>query len=278
MSRILITGASGNIGSALAATLKSSATPFETLSSRQGAGTRVGRFEDLLSLERAFAGIDTLFVVLPLVPHKLELARNVASAAKSAGVKHIVRSSGAGADPSSPFALPRLQGQIDAVLADTGLATTFLRPAGFMQNFATFMAGMVKSGTLHLATGDARQSLIDARDIADVAAAILRQPSAHAGRAYTLTGGESQSDSERAEILARAVGRPVRAEFISPQAAVQSMQAMGFAPALVEWMDSLNRLVAAGHAAGISPDAAALLGRAPRRFDAFAREHAAVWR
>ncbi|MBC7620669.1 MAG: NmrA family NAD(P)-binding protein [Candidatus Saccharibacteria bacterium] len=67
-------------------------------------------------------------------------AANAALAAQRAGVKHIVRSSGAGPDPASPFALPRLQGQIDALIAATGIPTTFIRPAGFMQNFATFMA------------------------------------------------------------------------------------------------------------------------------------------
>jgi uncharacterized protein YbjT (DUF2867 family) len=277
-SQILIAGASGNIGSALVANLKQAGVPFETMSSREGAGSRVARFEDRASLQRAFAGIDTLFVVLPLVPNKLELAANVAAAAKAAGVKHIVRSSGAGADPAAGFALPRLQGQVDAMLADTGIATTFLRPAGFMQNYTTFLAGMVKSGTLVLASGDAAQSLIDARDIADVASVVLQQPAAHAGHAYTLTGGEAQTDTERGAILGAAIGRPIHTQFISPEAAVQSMQGMGFPPALVEWMDSLNRLVAMGYAAGVSPDVQKLLGRAPRRFADFAQQHAAVWR
>jgi uncharacterized protein YbjT (DUF2867 family) len=278
VSTILVTSASGTIGTPLVANLKAAGLDIHTLSSREGAGTRVGDFGDEASLRRAFAGIDTLFVLLPLVPNKLELAANVARAARAAGVSHIVRSSGAGADPASPYALPRLQGRIDTTLAGTGITITFLRPAGFMQNYASFMAGMVKSGTLYLASGDAKQSLIDARDIADAAAVVLRDPAAHAGRSYTLTGGQSQSDSERAAILSRVLGKPVTAQFVAPEAAVQSMQGMGMPAAMIEWLDSLNRLVAAGHASAVSPDVQQLLGREPRSFEAFAREHTAAWR
>jgi uncharacterized protein YbjT (DUF2867 family) len=202
----------------------------------------------------------------------------VAAAAKAAGVKHIVRSSGAGADPQAGFALPRLQGQIDQVLTDTGLATTFLRPAGFMQNYVGFLAGMIKSGTVYGATGDAAQSLVDVRDIAAVAARILAHPAAHAGQAYTLTGGEALTDTQRMAVLSRLLGRPVQFVAVPQEAAVADMQGSGMPPSLVDWLASLNALVAKGYAAGISPDVATLLGRAPISFERFAADHLAAWR
>ncbi len=278
---ILVAGASGQIGSELVRLLTAAGASFEILRSKPVADqptARIASYDDVAALTTAFAGIDTLFVVLPLVENKLQLARNVATAAKAAGVQHIVRSSGAGADPAAGFALPRLQGQIDQVLAETGIPTTFLRPAGFLQNFATFQAGQVQSGTVYAAQGDAAQSLIDVRDIAAVAAVVLQNPAAHAGKAYTLTGGESLSTQAVLDAIGAAIGRPVHYQPVSFEQAVQAMHGMQMPGWMVELFDSLNRIVSAGYAASISPDVQNLLGRAPITAAQFARDHVAAWK
>lgn len=282
MSRTLIAGATGTIGSSLVTQLKAVGAAFDVMTSRDlgtvdGVPARRASYDEVDSLVRAFDGVDTLFVLLPLVPHKLQLATNVARAARAAGVRHIVRSSGAGADPSSTFALPRLQGQIDQILAETGIPATFLRPAGFMQNYATFQAGMVRGGQVYAASADARQSLIDARDIAAAAVVVLQNPAPHAGQAYTLTGSESLTDSERVAILSSVIGKPVGFTAVPAEAAVASMRQMGMPDALVDWMASLNALVSAGYAAGVTDDVQRLLGRAPGTFEAFARDYTATW-
>ena len=279
-AHILVTGASGNIGTPLVQQLRAAGSHFSVLRSQgpNAAGVRVASYNDVDALTRAFEGVDTLFLLLPLVENKLALAANAALAAQRAGVKHIVRSSGAGADAASPFALPRLQGQIDEVLATTGISTTFIRPAGFMQNFATFMAGQVKAGTVYAAHGDAAQSLVDARDIAAAAATVLHNPAAHAGKAYTITGGESLTTQQFVAEIAQATGRAVAYQPVSFEKAVEAMAGMGMPSWVVELMDSLNRIVAAGYAAGVSPDTAQLLGRAPISAQAFARDHVAAWK
>jgi uncharacterized protein YbjT (DUF2867 family) len=276
---ILVAGASGNIGREVFRNLQAQGANVTALRSKpDGSGARVADYADVNALTAAFAGIDTLFVVLPLVPHKRELARNVAAAAKQAGVKHIVRASGAGADAKSSFALPRMQGEVDDILAQSGAATTFLRNAGFMQNYATFLAPMVKGGMIYAATNDAKQSLIDVRDIAAVATKIVLSPQTHANRAYTLTGGESLTDNERAAILGHAIGRPVGYTAIPIEAASNTMKNEWHMPApLVEWMDSLNTIVSAGYAGQVSPDVETLLGRKPITFAQFASDHAKVW-
>lgn len=279
MNRILITGATGTIGRSLVTALRDQGTPFETLGSPTAAepGPRAARYDDPAGLARAFEGITTLFVLLPLTPAKLAQARNVATAARTAGVRHIVRSSGAGADPQAGYALPRLQGEVDKIFEDTGLATTFLRPAGFMQNYLSFQADRVRAGTVHAATGDAPQSLVDTRDIAAVAARILAEPAPHAGKAYTLTGGEALTDSQRLQVLSDVTGRPVTFVPVPAQAAIASMKQMGLPEVMIGWLSSLDALVAAGHAAAISPDVQVLLGRAPISFRQFATEHRQHW-
>jgi uncharacterized protein YbjT (DUF2867 family) len=276
---ILITGATGTIGSTLVQQLQKAGIPALTMSSREGShARRMASFESVAQLTEAFHGIDTLFVLLPLVPHKLQLARNVAQAAVAAGVKHIVRSSGAGADVNAIFSLPRLQGEIDAIFTQSGIPSTFLRNAGFMQNYITFQKQMVKDGMLYAATADAAQSLIDVRDIAAVAAHILQNPAPHAGKAYTLTGGESLTDTQRAVQLSQALGRTVGYTPISVEYSSDVMRNEWKMPEpLVDWMDSLNTLVGKGYAAGISPDVQNLLSRTPITFTQFAKDHACAW-
>jgi uncharacterized protein YbjT (DUF2867 family) len=283
MNPVLVTGATGTIGRELVSALRAAGTPFDVLGSRpaavdRGVATRVARYEQADELAAAFRGVDTLFVLLPLVPNKLELARHVAAAARTAGVRHVVRASGAGADPASPFALPRLQGQVDDLFASTGVATTFLRNAGFMQNYVGLLGPAVRAGELVAASADAPQSLIDARDIAAVAARVLAAPAAHAGQAYTLTGGEALTDSQRAAIFGRVLGRPVRFTEIPVEVADATMRDAWHLPVpMVEWLGSLNRIVSAGYASGVSPDVERVLGRPPIGFESFVRDHRAAW-
>lgn len=280
-SKILVTGASGTIGSSIIAELQKMGADLEVMRSKpdesSAVATRVADFSDQAALTRAFTGIETLFLLFPLVPGKRELARNAAAAATAAGVKYVVRSSGAGADAGSSFALPRLQGEIDDILRATGIPTTFLRPAGFMQNYVNYQSEAIKAGTIYMADGGQSQSLIDTRDIAAVAAHVLVAPQAHVGQAYTLTGPESFTGAQAASWISQAIGRVVQHVSIPTEQAVATMQQWQMPAEIIAIMDSLNHIVSAGYAAAISPDVELLLGRKPRTFAAFAREHASRW-
>jgi uncharacterized protein YbjT (DUF2867 family) len=268
------------VGRALVQALQARGADFETLSSRgepalPGAPVRQARLDDEAGLRAAFAGIDTLFVLLPLLPQKLDWARNVARAAGAAGVRHLVRSSGAGADATSPYALPRLQGQIDEALRASLVPLTVLQPSGFMQNYLTMQRAALRDGLLRVATADQPQSLIDARDIAEAAAVVLSNPAPYAGKSFLLTGPEALTDTERAALISRQTGKPLRVQLQTPAEARAQMQQWGLPPALVEWLDSLNEIVSTGQAATVSEALPQLVGRPARRFEAFAAEHAA---
>jgi uncharacterized protein YbjT (DUF2867 family) len=280
-NKILVTGASGNIGKPLVAALKAANADFAIMRSKaandDGVETRVAAFDDAASLAKAFTGIDTLFLLFPLVSNKIELANNAAAAAKAAGVKNIVRSSGAGADANSNFSLPRLQGKIDDILAATGIPTTFLRPGGFMQNYVTYQSQAIAAGTIYMADGEQAQALIDTRDIADVAAAILLNPAKHAGNAYTLTGGTAFTGIEAANTISKAIGRTINHVTVTPEAAVEAMKQWQMPDFVVDVMDSLNRIIAAGYASGVSPDVENILGRKPRTFASFVDDVKDAW-
>jgi uncharacterized protein YbjT (DUF2867 family) len=274
---LLITGATGTIGRELVNVLKARGAEFAVMSSKAAPGLVLGDFADPASLARAFAGVQTLFLLFPLSPDSFELARNAVEAARAAGVRHIVRSSGAGAQAGSPVALADLQGRIDALIEASGIPFTLLRPNGFMQNWVNFHAADVKAGVYAAPHGQAGISVVDVRDIAEAAATVLLNPAAHAGRVYTLTGGEALSTADQVALIARAAHREVRYDDIPEVEAEVRLRAWGLPDAMVGYFMSLHHVYKQGWAAGVSPDVQTLTGHAPRRFADFAAEHAAAW-
>lgn len=282
-NRILVTGATGNIGSEIVKRLRARHADFAIMTSRPGSAPAgvaevEGDFLDPASLRRAFAGVDTLFLLFPMVPDMPLMAANAVAAAKAAGVGHIVRSSGAGADANSQAAIAKLHGEIDAQVAGSGIAFTLLLPTSFMQNMANFYGESIRNGALYAPRGNGAMAVIDVRDIADVAVEVLTAPAAHASRSYTLTGPENLTDAQMVSAIAREIGRDVRYVDIPEQAAVDAMTRMGVPPKVIEWLMSLNYVIKQGWAAGESPMVEKIAGHPPRSFGEYVRENAAAWR
>jgi uncharacterized protein YbjT (DUF2867 family) len=281
-SKILLTGATGTIGTELVKQLKHRGVAFSIMTARPGRGIAgatevLGDFADPATLTRAFAGVDTLFLLFPFAPNAIDLARNAVAAAQAAGVKHIVRSSGIGADSTSPMAIAKMQGEIDDLVVATGIPYTLLRPAAFMQNHLNFNAAQIKAGAVHAPRGAGATSIVDVRDIAEVAAKVLLDPAAHAGQAYELTGPEALTEAQQMAIISRALGRTVKYIDVPEQAAIDAMVGMGMAPKVIEWFMSLNHIIKMGWAAGLSEDVAKLTEHPPRSFEAFVRDHVSAW-
>jgi len=282
MSNILVTGATGNVGGALIPLLREAGcTVFAGSTKGQRVAGAKGRQVDFLNqrtLPAAFEDIDAALIVTPAHPQMVAMTRNAAAAAKAGRVKHLVRVSGAGADPASPIAIARMQGQCDKQVIESGIPYTLLRPKNFMQNFATFMRDMIRAGTVYSSQGDGRVPFVDARDVALVAATVLKEPASHADRAYALTGPEALTNVEAMRIIGEAIGKYIGVVSISEDAAVTAMRQMGMPEEVVEMMSSLNRIIAAGYVAEPTDTVRAVTGCAPRTLAAFAQEHAATWR
>ncbi len=279
---ILVTGATGTIGSHLVPLLDEAGTHVIAGSrsgqSRDGVPARVVDFEDPASLRRAFEGIDSLFLLFPLVPNKLELARHAIDAARDAGVRHIVRSSGAGADPQSPSTIGRLQGSIDELVMNSGIAWTIVRPSFFAQNWITYHGEMIRKGEVFLSYGDGKAGYVDALDIAAVSARVLLDPEAHAGAIHTLTGPAALGVQEVLDEIARASGRVATYRRIAESDAIAAMQTMGMDAWTTDILSGLNQAIAAGYAAGLTDDVQKITGRPARSFATFAEQNADRWR
>ncbi|MFN7419007.1 MAG: NmrA family NAD(P)-binding protein [Alphaproteobacteria bacterium] len=282
-NRILVTGAAGNIGAEIVKRLQARKADFAVMTHASGgapagAGETQGDFLDPASLRRAFEGVDTLFLLFPLVPEMPRMAANAMAAAKAAGVRHIVRSSGAGADAASPAAIAKVHGEIDALIRNSGIPFTLLLPTSFMQNLVNFYGAAIRDGALYAPRGDGATAVIDVRDIADVAVEVLTHPAAHAGQSYTLTGPENLTDAQMVSAIARQIGRDVRYVDVPEAAAVDSLSRMGSPPQVIEWLMSLNHVIKQGWAAGVSPMVETITGHPPRKLADFVRENAAAWK
>jgi uncharacterized protein YbjT (DUF2867 family) len=282
---ILVTGATGHVGSELVRLLAEQGAPARALVhepdkaasiQRLGLEVAVGDFEQPDTLEAAVAGCDHLYLVSPPSPRQPQQERNVIDAAKRAGVSHVVKQTVLGADPDAPIAFGRWHGQIEQYLDQSGLAHTLVRPHSFMQNFLLSAQPVAEQGVLYGMTGAGRTSYSDTRDIAAVAAQALTSPG-HQGQRYTVTGPEALSAVEVAERLSAAIGRPVRYVDLPAAAFAQALAGAGMPGWLVDAVVEGNTVLAAGDQEEVSDEVARVTGRPPRTFDQFAAEHRAVF-
>ena len=278
---ILVTGATGRVGSELVRLLAEQGAPARALVhspdkaapiQHLGLETALGDFEQPDTLDVAMKGCDQLFLLAPPTPRQPQQEQHVIDAARRAGVGHVVKQSVPWAGADAPVVFSRWHGQVEEHLAQSPLAHTLLRPTSFMQNFLMSAQQVADQGVLYGMFGEGRVAFIDARDIAAVAAELLTSPG-HQGASYTLTGPEALSAAEVAERLAAAIGHQVRSVDLGPDGYRQALAGAGMPGWLVDGVVEGNTMLAAGHGATVTEEVARLTGRPPRTFAQFAADH-----
>ena len=282
---ILITGGTGQSGVEIVRQLAATGTRFRALVRNPAKAESIrldgveivqGDMADKASLAPALKGIDRMLLLSSPDATFVEAQGTVISAAKQAGVRHIVKFSAITADPKSQSIFPRMHGQIEAQVRTSGLAWTFLRPTFFMQNFLG-LAEMVKQGTIYQPAGDGKSAPADVRDIAAVAVKALTE-AGHEGKAYDITGPELLSYHDMARILSDVSGHPVKYQDIPAAAARQGMLGMGMSEFSADAINQLMDQMRAGAYANTTPVVKDIAKKQPITFAQFARENAAAWR
>jgi uncharacterized protein YbjT (DUF2867 family) len=235
-----------------------------------------GDLDEPASLDRALSGVDRAFFVAAVDQRYAGWFRNFLAAARRSGSPHIVRFSAMGAVADSPSELMRQHGETDQALADSGLPYTILQPNAFYQNLFWSAKSIKDQGDFYLPLGDARQSLVDVRDIAAVAVEVLTD-SGHDGKTYVITGPESLSYHDVAAKLSAVLGRPIRYVDVPPETARDSMEKAGMPAWNARAVAELYRLFAAGKTASVTDTIQRVTGRSPISFEQFARDHATVF-
>jgi uncharacterized protein YbjT (DUF2867 family) len=284
---ILVTGATGNVGSELVRLLAGAGEPVRALCrSPEKAGSVGGRgVEPVLgdlgdpgSVEAAMEGCDRLFLLTSPAPDQVRREKAAIDAARRASVRRVVRVSAADANPGAPVPWARWHSAIDAHLRASGLEWTILKPTAFMQNFLSWTA-MIARGRLYGAAGEGRASWVDARDVAAVAASALAEvDSVHEGATYFLTGPEAFSMRGATAVLSEVLGREVRYVNV-PRLALRARLRLAGLPG---WFadgiaGQFADVLAGGHALDVTGEVIRTTGRPPRAFADFARDHRRVF-
>jgi uncharacterized protein YbjT (DUF2867 family) len=279
--KVLVTGATGNIGSQLVPRLASrnnvdvrayvrNAEKGATLQ-EAGAELVAGTFSDSDTLRKAAEGVDTVVLITPMHQDAYDQAEAVMAAAEKAGVQKVVRISALNADENGPTDNTRLHGRTDSMIQDSGLTYVILRPSFFMQNLFMSAPSIGGEGNMYWGMGDGKIGIIDIRDIVDCAEASVLSD-AYDNQALTLTGPKSISFHDMAESFSAALNQDVNYVPVPPEAAKQAIIDMGMGEWAGEVFYNYSKAYSEGWGDFVTDGVEKIANHSARSFDDFANE------
>ena len=280
---ILVTTA-GKVGSETARLLRERDVPVRVLVrdpakattralAEAGAEIATGDLGAPASLDEAMSGVSGVVLVTPAAPAQ-EL--NVVASAARAGAGHVVKATSK-ASADSPIARRRWQAEIEAGLAASEIPHTLLRSNAYMQNVLALAPAIATTSSFGSSAGNGRSGLVDARDVAAVAAEIITSPAAHAGKTYWLTGPELVSNYDVATVLSKLLGRTITYRELTFEENKDAMIRAGVPEQIAEMNAQAFSLTAGGDAEWVTQDVQSLLGRPARSLEQFTADYAAAF-
>ncbi|MFB6086153.1 MAG: NmrA family NAD(P)-binding protein [Halodesulfurarchaeum sp.] len=275
--RILVTGATGTVGSALVSSLPDERDRPRVASRNpdQAAASFECPVEAVeFSLERpetwgaTLEGVDSLFLLWPPGTRVGSVTEFIAAAGRT-GVDHVVFLSVLGAEK-----LPVLpHHRIERSLGSADLTDTVLRAAYFAQNLTgVHRPEIVDRDEIFIPAGSGRLGIVDARDVGEVAARILKEGS-NRNRAHTLTGPVAIDFSRVARIASDVLDREIRYPDPSIPRFAARMVKRDVAPGLIAFMIGEYTVARLGFASRTTDDVEEILGRKPRSVRTFFADH-----
>jgi uncharacterized protein YbjT (DUF2867 family) len=278
---ILVTTA-GKVGSEAVRLLRERDVPVRVLVrdpakaaalAEAGAEIAKGDLDVPAAIDDAMTGVSAVVLVSPAVPAQ-EL--NVVASAARAGTGHVVKATSK-ASADSPIARRRWQAEIEAGLAASGIPHTLLRSNAYMQNVLALAPAIAKTSSFGSAAGKGRSGLVDARDVAAVAAEIAASPAAHAGQTYWLAGPGLISNYDVAAVLSKLLGRTITYRELTIEENTETMIRAGVPEQIAQMNAQAFSLAAGGDAEWLTEDVPSLLGRPARSFQHFANDYATAF-
>ncbi|MFC9471195.1 SDR family oxidoreductase [Nocardia sp. NPDC056952] len=279
---IVVTGATGNIGSTLVGLLVDAGAQVRAVSRGMrpadlpaGVEHTVADLGDLDSLSPALQGADALFLLitgeqLMTGPEPALLLKTAADA----GIRRVVfvSSQGAVTRPQSDGYARTIA--FEQALAESGLEWTALRPGAFFSNTFAWIEPVRTQRVVPAPFGDIGLPAVDPADIAAVAAVALREEGHH-GRAYTLTGPAVITPRDQAAAVAEAIDAPITFVELTVDEAKQNMLRFMPEPVADHTLTILGMPTADEQQ--VSPDIEEVLGRPATTYAQWARRHRAMY-
>lgn len=285
---LLITGPTGNVGYELCETLQRHHRPKWRVGSRHPERLTVWPRAEVVHLDffdpatwgGALNGVTELFLLFPLPGNRAARQAIIPflRAAERAGCRAVVYVSVFGADRARYIP----HHAVEDALGRSGMSATVLRCSFFMQNLhraiSTHGVDIAERGELFIPAGRGATTFLDARDAAEVAAAVLMDPGSIRDRVYHLTGPEPLTMAQVAAALSDALGRPIR--YTNPGlvrfAARLRSRDVGWDS--IVFMAAVYTLTRLGRNQPVTDDVERLLGRPPRALPEFLADSAWRWR
>ncbi|HWC12079.1 MAG TPA: SDR family oxidoreductase [Acidimicrobiales bacterium] len=282
---IVVTGATGNIGSRLVRELAARGQAVRAFV-RDAAKAEavlggdvevaVGDFADPASIRAAVAGADTVVVSSANDPRQAEYEANVFDAVVATGGHRVVKISSVGAHARSRASFVDWHHRSEQHLARSNLAGTVLRCNFYMSNLFAYADTIREAGQVVAPAGGATVAMVDPRDVAAAAAVVVTE-GGHDAATYLLTGPEALTFAQVAASLSAALGRPIEFVDVPGQAAREGALASGLPEWLADGLVSLFGVLEDGIAAATTDTVRALTGRDPRSLREFVQDHAGVF-
>ncbi|MDD4990673.1 MAG: NmrA family NAD(P)-binding protein [Paludibacter sp.] len=227
MKKILITGATGNVGFEVIRFLEKNETPNTIIAGVRNIESAKKLFKDFPKIElvnfdfeqpetfdNALKGIDTIFLLRP--PHIADVEtyfRPLILKIKEHNVNEVVFLSVQGAEKSK--VIPH--NKIERLIQEYKLSYIFLRPSYFMQNLTTTLLDDIKTKRqIILPSGKAKFNWIDIENIGETCSVLLNNFSDYRNLAIELTGNENLNFFKVADLLNATVKRPISFTSVSP--------------------------------------------------------------
>ena len=280
MENILITGATGSVGSAILDHF----TPSDQQRLYRGTRHRDELspdhlYFDLENLPDTIASlslVDTLFLLRPPQIADEKIFRILMRGAKEFDVKHIIFLSVQGAESNSfvPHA------KIEKLIRASGIPYTFIRPSYFTDNLIEVFGDDIRErNRIYIPAGDAKFLWVDVSDIGKAIATILTDVRAHVNQAYTITGSQSElmTFSEVADVLSQELQRDI--EYVSPNPVsfFVTKKKEGVEAAFIGIMLALHYAARFQKLPVVHRDLEHLIGSPPTTLREFVQANLAVW-
>jgi uncharacterized protein YbjT (DUF2867 family) len=285
--KVLVIGATGNVGTAVVSELRKRGAEvralvrkFNATESQLPAGVEVavGDLLDPVSVEKAMHGVDKLYLLNAVVPDELTQGLIAYDLAKKLQVRHIVYHSVFRVEhfKDVPHFASKLA--MESALREFDVPFTIIRPNYFFQNDATLKDPLTMAGIYPMPLGLVGISAVDIRDIAE-AAAIALTSDEHDGKTYNLNGPVVLSGPKAASIWSELLGKEIRYSGNNMDAFEEQMRKRAPSWSAFDIRMMFQGYLERGFVAepGDLETLTKLLGHVPRRYDDFARETALNW-
>ena len=282
--KILVTGATGTVGSEVVKELQKRGAALRVLVRNQSkplpsdVEVFIGDLSDPVTVEKAIEGVDKLYLLNPVVPDELTQGLIAYDLAKRHKLKHVVYHSVFQAQrfPDVPHFASKLA--IENALHQFNVPFTIIRPNYFFQNDLSVKDAITKAGVYPMPLGPTGISAVDVRDIAE-ATAIALTSDRHYGKTYNLNGPDLVSGIKAAELWSRLLGKKIQYTGHDMDVFEKQMR-----QAMPSWSAFDLRMMFQGYLErgftaedGDIETLTQLLGHAPRSYEQFATEAVQAW-